>query len=515
MKEKKTSSVLGISSATFLSRILGLIREQLFAFLLGATNFADAFLVAFRIPNILRDLFAEGALSTAFIPTFTHHIIKKGKKDAFYLSNLVINFLIIIIGLIIIVGYIFTPQIVKLIAPGFTNVGDKFQLTVIMTKILFPFLLLVSISSVLMGILNVHNKFFIPALAPAMFNVTMIFGGIIIIIVKPTDYYKPIYWAIAALIGGFIQIAIQLPAAFKVGYRYKPVIDLRLKNSGLRKVVKLMLPATVGLAAVQINIIINTIIASMLPTGSVAYLNYSFRLIQLPIGMFGVAIATVTTAYITKDVVNKDIKKLKSNIADSLKLNSFLTFPAIVYLFILGDTLVALLFQHGRFNYVDTVNTFKALQFYSLSLFFYSSVKILAPVFYAINKSHKPVISSILSVITNLAVSLTTYRTLGIRGLALGLSAGSFVNFLFLMINFIKIFGVIKKENILSSVLKNLVSSFVMIAVGMFVYGKLINESIFISATAALIASGITYFVISILIKSREMKQIMNIVRRV
>lgn len=511
MKEQKTSSVIGISSATFLSRIFGLIREQIFAFLLGATNFADAFLVAFRIPNLLRDLFAEGALSTAFVPTFTHYLLKKGRKKAFYLSNLIINSLILIIGILIILGYVFTPEIVKLIAPGFLRIKEKFFLTVVMTRILLPFLLFVSLASVIMGILNVHHKFFIPAFAPAVFNITIIAGGIIIITLNPSDYNKAILWAIAALFGGMMQLVIQLPSAKKLGYRYQPVVDIKFQEQGVRRIFKLMLPAVIGLAAVQINIIINTILASLLPTGSVAYLNYGFRLIQLPIGVFGVAIATVTTAYISKDIVRNEIDKLKKNIADSIKLTSFLTIPAIVYYFLLGDTIIALLFQHGRFTAIDTVNTFKVLQFYSLALFFYSSVKIFAPVFYASGKSYKPVIASILAVITNLSVSLSTYKTMGVKGLALGVSCGAIMNFSFLGINFILQFGKIRNQKILVSIFKHIVSAICMGIAGVYAYNSLKEYGILIAGLAPIIISGIIYAGINFLLKTEEFSKIINI----
>lgn len=512
MKEQKTSSVIGISSATFLSRIFGLIRVQIFAFLLGATNFADAFLVAFRIPNLLRDLFAEGALSTAFVPTFTHYLLKKSKKEAFYLSNLIINSLILIIGALIIVGYILTPEIVKLIAPGFLKIEEKFFLTIVMTRILLPFLLFVSLASVVMGILNVYHKFFIPAFAPAVFNITIISGGIIIIILNPSDYNKAILWAIAALIGGLMQLVIQLPSAIKLGYRYQPVVDFNFQEQGVRQILKLMLPAVVGLAAVQINIIINTILASLLPTGSVAYLNYGFRLIQLPIGVFGVAIATVTTAYISKNIVRDEIDKLKKNVADSIKLTSFLTMPAIVYYLLLGDTIIALLFQHGRFTKIDTVNTFRALQFYSLALFFYSSVKIFAPVFYATGKSHKAVIASILAVITNISVSLSTYKTMGVKGLSLGVSCGAFVNFSFLAISFVLQFGKIKNQKVLVSIFKHIVSAICMGITGIYMYNLLKVYGILIAGLIPIIVSGLIYTGVNFLLKTEEFSKIVRIV---
>ena len=401
----------------------------------------------------------------------------------------------------------------KTIAPGFLKIKEKFYFTVIMTRILLPFLLFVSLASVIMGILNVHHKFFIPAFAPAMFNITIISGGIIIIFLNPSDYNKAILWAVAAFIGGLMQLIIQLPTAIKLGYKYQPVFDIKFKEEGLKRILKLMLPAVIGLAAVQINIIINTRLASLLPVGSVAYLNYGFRLIQLPIGVFGVAIATVTTAYISKNIVKNDIAKLKKNIADAIKLTSFLTFPVIIYYLLLGNTIIALLFQHGRFNLNDTVNTFKALQFYAFALFFYSCVKILAPVFYAVNKSYKAILASILAVITNLAVSLSTYKIIGIKGLALGVSAGAFMNFLFLFINFVSYFGIIKHQKIFVSIVKHLFSSLCMGIVGFYVYILLKKYNILISALIPIISAGITYIGLNCLLKSEEFSKIIGLIK--
>ncbi|MBN1897395.1 MAG: murein biosynthesis integral membrane protein MurJ [Spirochaetes bacterium] len=513
MKKSKTSSIIGISSATFLSRILGLIREQIFAFLLGATNFADAFLVAFRIPNLLRDLFAEGALSTSFIPTFTQYVLKKGEKKAFYLSNLVINFLIMVIGFLIILGYIFTPQIVRFMAPGFSLFPEKFSLTIMMTKILLPFLLFVSLASVFMGMLNVYHKFFIPAFAPAMFNLTIILGGLIIFLISPSSHQKAVLWAMAAFVGGFIQLAIQIPSACRLGYKYKFCFDLKFKEEGLKRIFNLMLPAIIGLAAVQINIIINTMLASFLPTGSVSYLNYAFRLIQFPIGLFGVAIATVTTAYISRDIVKNDISQLNKNIADSLKLNSFLSFPALVYFFLLGQLIIELLFEHGQFKPRDTLFTYQTLQFYCLALFFYSGVKIMAPVFYAANKSHIAVISSISAVVTNLAVSLSTYRVMGVKGLALGLSCGSFVNFLVLSFNYTRHFGWIKDQNILSGIGKHALAAIVMGIAGLSLYQWLKGYKIIVSATGTIILCGGFYFFLNYLFKSAELEKFFRIIK--
>ncbi len=512
-KRKKSASIFSISFATGISRILGLIREQIFAALFGATNLADAFLVAFRIPNLLRDLFAEGALSTAFIPTFSDYLINKGKKDAFYLANLVINFLIFIIGIIIVFGFIYTGDIVKFIAPGFSSIPEKLGITVTMTRILLPFLLFVSLASIFMGILNVHHKFFLPALAPALFNVVIIITGFILFYLAPADNVKIIIWAVGALIGGFVQLIIQIPLAVKLGYRYKIVLDLFLKNEGLRRIIKLMIPAVIGLAATQINIIVNTNLASLLATGSIAYLLYAFRLIQLPIGIFGVSIATVNTTVISKDIAKNNIDALKKNIAFSLKLNSFLAFPATFGFIFLGLPVIQLIFQHGKFGLENSLNTYNALLYYSPTLFFYAGVKIMAPVFYAVKKSYIPVISSFLAVTVNLVVSLLTYKAYGIKGLAAGLTSASIVNFLFLTTVFILFFGSLKGYRIIGSILKHIFISVLMAVSAFFIFKKL-NVNFYIDTGIVILYALIIYVFLSYVFKVEEVHNFINIFKR-
>ena len=511
MKKSKTKSVFLISFATFISRILGLIREQIFAFVLGASLYADAYLVAFRIPNLLRDLFAEGVFSSAFIPTFTDYLIKKGKRKSFELSNNVINLLSIVIIFLIFLGFIFSSEIVRIIAPGFYNLKEKYELTLIMTKILFPFLLFISLASIFMGMLNVYNIFFIPALAPALFNFVIIFGGIIIILLKPSDWVSSLLWAIFALLAVIAQFAIQIPPAYKIGFRYK--IFINIKEEGIKKILKLILPATIGLAAVQINVIINTMIASLLPEGTIAHLNYAFRLIQLPIGLFGVSVATVNTAYIARNISEKNLVELKKNVADSLKLTSFLTIPIIFYFFFLGDTIVSIIFEYGRFKSSDTLNTFYALKYYAPAIFFYSGIKILAPIFYAAEKSYKAVIASISGVLANIIVNLTTYKFLGIKGIALGLSIGTITNFLILNINFINLFGLIKKERILISILKHTIASLGMLLIAKYLIFILSNYNKIFRNLFVLILSGIFYIIFCTILKVEESQKILEIIK--
>ena len=499
------------------SRILGLVRLQLFAFFLGATRYSDVFLMAFRIPNLLRDLFAEGALTTAFIPVFSDVLVNDSKKQAYYFANLVINLILFIVGSIVLLGIFFAPLLVRLIAPGYLDDPTKFELTIHLVKILMPFLLFVSLAAVVMGILNVQNVFFIPSFASATFNIVSIGAGLYIYFSHPDIKKAVIIWTIGALLGGVAQLITQLPILFKKGYRYQPVFRF-FKNKNIKRLLFLIAPAVIGLAATQINILVNTILASTLKDGSLSWLTYAFRLIQLPIGLFGVAIATVNTAYASRAVAEKDMEKLKLNLASSLKLNYFLTIPATFGLFLLGSWIIRVLFQHGNFMAFDTLQTYWAVVLYGIGLFAYASVKVLAPVYYALSQSKIPMFSSIIAVIGNLVVSLSTYKWLGFKGLALGTSTAALFNFSFLIIVFYKKFGTLKKYRVSLSFIKILVASLIM-ASSLYFFVQKINfevsffNQILILSLFLLISVGI-YLLATFLLKVEETKKFYNLIKK-
>ena len=417
-----------VSSATFLSRILGLVREQVFAYLFGAGFATDAFIAAFRIPNLLRDLFAEGALSSAFIPVFTDHLHNQGKERAWELANRVLNLLVVAVSVIVLLGIIFSPYIVRIIAPGFGEEAGKQQLTASLSRIMFPFLLLVALAALAMGILNTFRRFGIPALAPTMFNLGMIAGGVFL---SPLFNPPIIGMALGVLLGGFGQVAIQIPSLRRIGFKYRFGINLR--DPGVRRILLLMAPATLGLASTQVNIFVNTLIASFLPQGSVSYLNYSFRLMQFPIGVFGVAVATVTFPIVSAYAAKKQMGELVGTFTSSLKLVFFLSIPSAVFLAVAAQLVISVLFQHGRFNFADTVATSQALMFYCIGLFAYSSVRLTASTFYSLGDTKTPVKTSAVAVGVNVGLNLLLMRPLGFRGLALAASVAAMTN-LFLLL---------------------------------------------------------------------------------
>ena len=417
-----------ISLATFLSRVMGLVREQVFAAQFGAGFAVDAFQVAFRVPNLLRDLFAEGAMSAAFVPTLTKAQQEGGPEAAMRLANLVINFLLVVLSGICLIGIVTAPWIVGLLAPGFGEIPGKIALTTLMTQIMTPFLLLVSLAAAVMGVLNTRRIFFIPAVAPVLFNLGLIISGFAIAPLMPRIGLEPIVgMAFGALLGGLGQLAIQLPALHEQGFRWKPIISFR--DPGVLRVVTLMAPAAIGIAAAQVNVFTSTFLASTLREGSVSWLNYAYRLMQLPIGLFGVAIATVTLAEVSKHAAMKNMTGLKETIGLSLRLVLFLTLPATMLLIVMAQPIVALLYQHGRFSSADTVLTAHALWAYAVGLSAFSAVRVMVPAFYSLNMARIPVTISMITISVTVGLYFLLMGPLQHAGLALATSIGSLLNF--------------------------------------------------------------------------------------
>lgn len=443
-----------ISAATMLSRLLGLIREQLFAALMGASLFADAFVVAFRIPNLLRDLFAEGALAQAFIPTFKADIKHQGQTSAYELGNRLAGTLLVVVGCIVGIAMLFAPQIVDLLASGFRgDEAGKFALTVKLTRIMMPFLMIVSLSAVAMGMLNAQDKYGAPALAPAMFNIASIAVGASLYLGHVEGEWVVIGWALGTVLGGLLQLGVQLPSLWRTGYRPKLAADLRLRDPRMKRIGRLMLPAIAGLAAVQINIIVNTIFATT-EEGAAAWLNYAFRFLQLPIGVFGVAIATVSTTRYADSAADHDAEGMAKHLVDGLRLVAFLTVPSMIGLIVLGEPIIQLIYQHGRFTSYDSEQTSAALQFYASGLVAYSAVKVLAPAFYAMDKARIAVIASVTAVAGNLIINITLHRFYGFRVLAFGTAVAAILNFAVLYFSFNGHVAKIPHRRLLSQLLR-------------------------------------------------------------
>jgi putative peptidoglycan lipid II flippase len=416
-----------IGAATMSSRVLGLVRDQVLAFLFGAGDQMDAYNIAFRIPNLVRDLFAEGAMSAAFVPTFTRTLTNDGRERAWRLGNLVVNALLLATGLIVVAGVVFAVPVTTAFASAYAEVPGKLELTVLLTRLMFPFLALVAVATALMGMLNSLQRFFVPAVSPAMFNVGSIVCTLGLAPVMPALGLPVIVApAIGVLVGGFLQMAVQWPSLHREGYRYQPILDVR--DEGLRRVLVLMGPGVVGLAAVQINLLVNSILATGEGTSAVSALNYAFRIMYLPIGIFGVSIATAVIPTLSRHAARNETSGMRDAVSSGLRMMLMLNVPATVGLVVLAGPIVALIFEHGAFTPAHTAATAAALAFYAPGLVGYSAVKIAVPAFYSLRESRTPVVVSAVTVLLNVALNVSLVRAMGFTGLALGTAVSAIFN---------------------------------------------------------------------------------------
>jgi len=426
----RATGVVGL--AILCSRILGLLREVIFASLFGASRNMDAFLTAFRAPNMLRDLFAEGALSTAFVTTFSGRIATEGDESAWRLASKVATLTVVFMSAVTVLGVIFAPGLITVLAPGFAP--DKAELTILLTRIMFPFILLVSLAALVMGMLNAKNIFGMPAMASSFFNLGSILGGVGFgWLLDPHFGTRALTGlALGTLVGGLLQLLVQMPSLARVGFRFKP--DFNWHDPGVRKIISLMVPATIAASAVQVNVAVNSGFASGLGDGPMTYLNIAFRLMQLPLGLFGVAIATVTLPLVSRSAALGNTAEFRGAIAHSLRLVMLLTIPSAIGLIILAEPIISLIYQHGRFTAESSGQTAAALRFYAIGLAAYAGVKVLAPAFYAVGKKQLPMLVSLLSIAVNFGLNWFFRFQLGWdhRGLAFSTSLVAITNFLLL-----------------------------------------------------------------------------------
>lgn len=421
-----------VGAATLTSRLLGLLRDQVLAALFGAGNAMDAFNVATKIPNLLRDLFAEGAMSAAFVPAFMRRLTHDGRTAAWRLANQLLNALVTVTGALVLAGMLFTEPLVRLLAGSYAEVPGKLELTVLLTRILLPFLTLVAVAAALMGMLNSLGRFFVPALSPAMYNVGIILSAALLAPLMPGLGYDPIVAiAAGALLGGLGQVALQVPALHREGFRYRPTLDPA--DAGLRRILRLMGPGTLSGAAVQINLLVNMVLATGQGTGAVSWLGYAFRVMYLPIGLFGVSIATATLPVVSRHAAREEVDGIREAVSRALRLMLVVNVPATVGLAVLAGPIVELIFERGSFTPQDTAATAAALLFYAPGLAGYSAVRIAVPCFYAQGSSVTPTGISMGAVALNIALNLALVERMGYRGLALGASIAALANAIVLL----------------------------------------------------------------------------------
>jgi putative peptidoglycan lipid II flippase len=424
-KTGRAAAIVGV--AVMCSRVLGLAREVIFNALFGS-KVLEMFLTAFRIPNLLRDLFAEGALSTAFVTVFTQKSTTDGDAAAWKLANRIGSLTFVGMSVITIVGMAFSPMLIDVLAGGFE--GEKAVITAKLTTVMFPFILMVSLGAQVMGMLNSKHVFGWPAMASSFFNIGSVIGGVgIAYMIDPEFGPRGLMGlAIGTLIGGFLQLIVQLPSLWKVGYRLK--LDLNWRDPGVLEVLKIMGPAVMAAGAVQINVMVNTSFATYCEAGSVTWLTNAFRLMQLPLGIFGVAVGTVTLPLLARSIALGQQDEFVSGLARGMRLVFFLTVPASVGLWMLAAPILAVIYQRGKVTPYDIEQAAGALRYYSVGLAAYAGIKVLAPAFYALGKRKTPMMVSFFSVALNFTLN-STFINLGWghKGLALSTGIVALTNF--------------------------------------------------------------------------------------
>ncbi|MEA3476471.1 MAG: murein biosynthesis integral membrane protein MurJ [Candidatus Cloacimonadota bacterium] len=418
-KDNLTKNVSKISSGTFLSRISGLFRDIVLTHFLGTTWIADSFSVAFVIPNMLRGLFGEGALAASFIPLYTEIKEKQSKAQAIQFAVNLFSILVIVLIIFVGIGIVLAPLIVKIIAPGFELQAK--MLTAKLTQILFPYLFLIGLTSVIIAILNAHSVFFLPSLSPMMLNFGIIIPVIVYALVTESSITDKAYvFALGVLLGGVCQLIANYSLIRKIGYRAKFYINLKQKE--LKTVWKRMIPCIVGLGIREVNVVVDTILASLLITGSVAALQYGNRLMQLPLGVFGIAIGVAVLPLFSKHTAYNNISELKKSIQDAFDLILIIMLPIIALILVMGKDMISFIYLHGAFDETALNMTFYALAFYSIGLISHSLVRVFASAFFALKDTKTPVKISIIAVICNIILNVILMQFLQLRGLALATS---------------------------------------------------------------------------------------------
>lgn len=511
----KAAGVVG--SATFVSRIFGYIRDMVIAAFFGAGFYSDAFIAAFRIPNLIRRLFGEGSLSISFVPVFTQYLAEKGKDEAFQMARSAIKLLSVLLVVITVSGIVLSPWIIRIFAPGFADSPEKFDLAVVLTRIMFPYIFFICLVALSMGILNVLGHFAAPALAPVLLNIAMILSVYVISIFSIDSANRVYGLAFGVVIGGFLQLALQVP--FLIKKRFYFWQKAKMWHPGLKKIVLLFFPAIFGSAVYQINTLVITLLASIQSEGSISYLYYADRLVQFPLGIFALAAATALLPSISRQVAVKDMQAVRDSFAYTLKLVFFLSIPAMAGLIVLRQPIVALLFERGAFGSEATRLTANAVLYYSIGLWAVSGVRIVVFTFYALKDTKTPVYTAVLSIIANILLGVILMETMGHAGLALALSLASMLNFGLLMGALIRKLGPLKLSGIVESVCKNVICSVIMGITVWFVALYIIpsgTESLFglIAGLLGSIFTGVAiYAVLSLIFKTPEMKKILTLVK--
>ena len=506
-----------VGSATLLSRLMGYARDMVMSWAFGTGLAADAFYVAYRIPNLLRELLAEGSMSAAFIPVFTETLTKESRESARHLANAVFARLLVILAVLTLLGIIFAPFVVKAIAWGFKGDLDKYATTVMLTRIMFPYLLFIGLAALAMGMLNSLRSFLAPALSPVMLNIMTIASILLSIWLLPDPIYGV---AVGVVLGGLFQFLIQVPGLRKQGMMMRP--EFQPSHPGVAKIGKLALPIMLSSSVTQVNIFVSTILASFLATGSITYLFYGMRFIHFPLGIFGIAIATAVLPTMSAQAARKETEAFRETLSLGLRLVFFIMFPAMAGLITLRIPIVNLLLEHGQFDRFSTHGTALALLYYAVGLWAFAGVRIVAQAFYALQDTKTPVKIAVLALCANILLSTVfiLWTPLNHGGLALAASLASMLNISLLTVQLRKKIGRMDGGRILNSLLKIVPASVAMGVIGWWVSRQPIWELGGPALSKALLLGGgmavsvLFYLVAMWTMRSEELKFLWGMVKK-
>lgn len=516
---RRASYLVGV--AVLLSRVLGLAREIVFTNLFGSSRVYECFIAAFRAPNLLRDLFAEGALSTAFVTTFTKTQQGEGDEAAWTLGRKVMTLAAVFMTVVTVLGMVFSTPIMAAMTSGFAP--DEQAFAGELARIMFPFILLVSLAALTMGMLNARRIYFLPALASCFFNIGSVVAG-----VAAAWWMDPHFgpramqgMAYGVLVGGLLQWMVQVPSLRREGFRFRP--DFAWRHPGVRKVLQLMGPAIIAGSAVQINVLVNTSFASYLAKGSMVWLNTAFRLMQFPLGVFGVAVGTVALPELARLATERKNREFGQRIGEGLRLVFFLNIPSALGLIVLAQPVISLLYEHGRFHADDRIMAAAALQAYSVGLLGYSALKVLAPAFYAIDRRNLPMYVSLASVALNAGLNAWLIFRCGFGHTALAASTAvvATVNFLALHILLRRAVGPLESKRMLGELARILPAALGMAALcygiwhftaDWFLHTGRVWKAAWVMGVVAL--AGTAYFALCTVLRVEEARVVLDGVRK-
>jgi len=508
----EAAGVIGL--ATLLSRILGFARDMVLARLFGAAPAADAFFVAYRIPNLLRELFAEGSMSAAFIPVFSEYLAQRTKRDAWELASAAFTTLLTILTGVCVLGIFASPWIVTLIAPGFSGDAEQQALTTLLTRIMFPYLLFIGLAALAMGVLNSVRSFAAPAFSPVLFNIAIIAAAFLL---APLFAEPILAVAVGVVIGGLAQFLSQMPALRQAGLLFGWRFDFA--HEGVRRIGWLMAPALIGLSVTQINILVSTILASYFPGGP-TYLFYGMRLIHFPLGIFGVALATALLPSLSTQAAKGELDVLRGTLGFGLRLIFFMIAPAMVGLMLLRTPIVHLFFEHGRFTAADTQGTAAAVLAYAVGLWAFAGVRIVVSAFYSLQDTRTPVLVAAVVLGANIALSLLLMGPLRHAGLALATALSAILNMGLLVVFLARRLGAFGWEAILRSHARVLLASVPIAITCLWIAGLAVwaQPGAWVAKTVMLIVGiGISvagYVTVHALLDSDELDFLWSLVRR-